>query len=69
MLVNWVCETDDKNAGEKRVDIHDQQRESSQKSLTCAAAIRPKETRADIYPMKLCRRAVQQILKMERWYF
>ena len=29
--LNWACETRrQKNAGEKRVDIHDQQRESSQ---------------------------------------
>ena len=27
----------------------------------------PKETHADIYPVKICRRAVQRILKMERW--
>ena len=27
----------------------------------------PKETHSDIYPVKLCRGAVQQILKMERW--
>ena len=26
-----------------------------------------KEAHADIYPVKLCRRAVQQILQMERW--
>ena len=27
----------------------------------------PKETHSDIYLLKLCRRAVQQIPKMERW--
>ena len=27
----------------------------------------PKETHADLYLVKLCRHAVQQILKMERW--
>ena len=29
----------------------------------------PQETDATIYPVKLRRRAVQQILKMERWNF
>ena len=41
------------------------------KSRTCAAVITPstpgRKRHTDIYPVKLCRRAVQQILKMERW--
>ena len=59
---------DNKNPGEKRVDIHDQQRESSQ-NLEHALQSSHQARLAERNTLRhlRCERAVQQILKIERW--